>query len=72
MQSNDPSDLKDSRQAESTSGLGGAPNLEYLHKAQADPTGGKGPHILSDEIRKGLEEPLGKEELQKRQEELNK
>lgn len=72
MQSNDPSDLKDSRQAENTAGLGGAPNLEYLHKAQADPTGGKGPHILSDEIRKGLEEPLSKEELQKRQEELNK
>ncbi|PVF96980.1 hypothetical protein CPB86DRAFT_786469 [Serendipita vermifera] len=34
--------------------------------------GNKGPHILGDEQKKGLEEPLSRDELRRRAAELNK
>ncbi|SCV69369.1 BQ2448_2389 [Microbotryum intermedium] len=49
--------------AEGTAGLGGSPNLAHLHKAQ-DPTQAKGPHIPSEEVAKGLEQPKSREDLQ--------
>lgn len=57
--------------AEQTSGLGGAPNLEHLHKAQADITGGKGPHIPDQSIAEGLEKPKTREELEALSKSLN-
>ncbi|GAA5880848.1 hypothetical protein JCM16303_005143 [Sporobolomyces ruberrimus] len=58
--------------AESTAGLGGAPNLAHLHKE--DPMGGRGdqPHVISDEVAKGLEQPKSKEELKSLSASLNK
>ncbi|KAM0749485.1 hypothetical protein T439DRAFT_327172 [Meredithblackwellia eburnea MCA 4105] len=60
---NNPADLVSGGNAESTPGLGGAPNLAHLH--QGNPLEGKGgPHVVSKEIAEGLEKPKTREELQ--------
>ncbi|KDE06499.1 hypothetical protein MVLG_03151 [Microbotryum lychnidis-dioicae p1A1 Lamole] len=56
--------------AEGTAGLGGAPNLAHLHKAQ-DPTQARGPHVPKDEIAMKLEQPKSREELQALAKSLN-
>ncbi|ORY88311.1 hypothetical protein BCR35DRAFT_301844 [Leucosporidium creatinivorum] len=52
-------------------GLGGAPNLAHLQQAAQDATGGKGPHIPSQEIANSLEQPKTREELQAEAKKLN-
>ncbi|KAI5477999.1 hypothetical protein MNV49_005691 [Pseudohyphozyma bogoriensis] len=57
---------RDSRQAEPTAGLGGAPNLSHLHDQgqKANPFQAKGPHVPAKELAEGLEKPKTREELQ--------
>ncbi|POY74738.1 hypothetical protein BMF94_2214 [Rhodotorula taiwanensis] len=67
--SNDPADIE--RQH---GGLGGAPTLQHLQGAQASPFGGRGdqPHIPNQDMLNNLEEPMNRDQLHARQEELNK
>ncbi|GAA5995585.1 uncharacterized protein JCM10292_005266 [Rhodotorula paludigena] len=57
--------------AESTPGLGSAPNLAHLH--QQDPTGGRGanPHIVDEKTASSLGPPKSRDELQRIQAQLN-
>ncbi|GAA5873872.1 hypothetical protein JCM3774_000708 [Rhodotorula dairenensis] len=65
---NDPNDL-----VENTAGLGSAPTLQDLKKAEANPLGGRGdhPYIPNEDLIKNLEAPKSRDELRARQEALN-
>lgn len=54
-------------------GLGGAPTLQDLKKAEANPLGGRGdhPYIPNEDLIKNLEAPKSRDELRARQEALN-
>ncbi|BGP19392.1 hypothetical protein JCM10213_000629 [Rhodosporidiobolus nylandii] len=60
-----------SKEVEATPGFGAAPTLGGK---EANAYGGRGnqPHVMSDDIAQGLEQPKSREELQKLQAELNK
>ncbi|KAJ6598439.1 hypothetical protein DFH09DRAFT_1131776 [Mycena vulgaris] len=58
--SNDPADLMPPQ----TGGLASNPNEQAFHA--------RDPHVPSQQVMAGLEEPLSREELQKRAAELNK
>ncbi|KAJ7220554.1 hypothetical protein GGX14DRAFT_675132 [Mycena pura] len=57
---NDPADLQPGQ----TGGLASNPNEQAFHA--------RDPHVPSQEVMAGLQQPLSREELQARQEELNK
>ncbi|GAA5964527.1 hypothetical protein JCM8115_003909 [Rhodotorula mucilaginosa] len=65
---NDPNDL-----VENTPGLGSAPTLQDLKKAEMNPMGGRGdqPYIPNEDLIKNLEAPKSHDELRLRQEALN-